>query len=810
MSESVDTYRVNFETGDSGMGEMLDKLTAQFVELQKQLAATTAETKKYDEASGTAAGATDKQAAGTSKLAGGLKDGLVGGLKIAAVGLGAMTAALAGAAAGVIMLSKAGSEQQKVDAQLMAGIKSTGATAEEAAERYKNLTGVVGGAVVGMGAIFGDEVLTAGLGDFVRMTGKAEAGAEDLDRIMKISLATGKDIQASAKVAAAVQKGDMAALVKLTALTKEQAAALTKIKDPTERAAAANAILDKTLQGVDVRTQTAQGAIARFGNVSGDLTQELGKVINESGGLTVVMDLLAVAGEKVVAFVAENSVQLQHMANVIARYVISALHSLGSILLDVVWSIKDFGLNLEAVGFVAKLAAGTILGVFAKLQELMTKIFLGLVNTVSGAFDSIVSSAISVATALRQTGLVETLTKAKDGIAEISDAINKSQNESSDANTAYAQGLKDQAMAEAKLWVARKDQSEAGKAALQKVLDGMLTDASKALTDAENKVGKAKTGPDPVNLNVDSLGGGGVEDKKKKKEKVETLELDRQILELESRLLDAKKEGNILMAGELNYAKELLEGQRARVAVKDQETARLMQEISLKQAEALREAAEQEQVREWADEAEKRHTNVLKRIADETKARNDAAKKEAVALKSANAAQAQAQAFAARSASQVAALVIKDQRKLAMFEGLMQVAQGVAQFASYAASGFTNVAALTASVQHGLAGAKFFAAAGSSGGGSGGQGGGGGGGSSSGSSSGSGSTAPTVDLRQTQADAAKAIADAIVEANQAQAQRTVEINFYNPTLLGDAPETQRMLANQLAPELENAMNRRRS
>lgn len=147
----------------------------------------------------------------------------------------------------------------------------------------------------------------------------------------------------------------------------------------------------------------------------------------------------------------------------------------------------------------------------------------------------------------------------------------------------------------------------------------------------------------------------------------------------------------------------------------------------------------------------------------------------------------------------------KAAKAFAFIQGLIEAAQA----AKATAEGIMgNPAAFVAAASHALASAQFFVAASAGGGGS--SGGGGGGTAGAGSSAGTSSGGITADeRRQQQADAAKAIADAFIEANQAQAQREVIINQYNPVMLGDAPETQRLLADQLRPELERVLNERR-
>ena len=799
MSEERDTYVVEWRSQDAGLQPAVDQLAASMgaletaVEEVRKAQATQRqeETKSTEE--------TGKAEVAKSKLSATLQNGVKVAAVAATAALAALVGGLAASYAATVKLSQAGTVQEKVDQKLIDSIAGTGKSAKAARVEFDRLVGVIGSATGTVGAIFGDEALLEAMATYVRLTGDASAGTEELDRIQKISILTGKDVQDAAKMAALARGGEAGPLRKLTSLTKEQASAIAAIADPTERAAAANRALDATLAGVDVRTQTAQGALARLGNVSGDLTQEMGKVINKSGGLTIVIDGVAAAAEQLTAWVTANSVALQQLAVTIAEDTVTGLQTLATMVIEVIRIGRDWSQSWDAVKMIVLAAVSTIADALAEFAERASALFKGVIEDLSAIAEGALDAASVVARAFRQEDLVRQIEGARASIKGLA-------TDATDAAATQAEGLRAYATVQrASLDVAVKAYGEdlaATKAwadASLAMVDGMASGMRDKLREARTAI-TADLGPStldgtargPADRPSAPAGPSGPD----------TTALDREIVALQRQILEAREANNIELRGELESRRILAEQQRAAMSIKDEEIRREQELIAAIQARAAVEAATQEQVAIWAGEATARHTREMA----QTKELADAAAKSAAARAAADEAAYRAQIAAAQLAGQavigVADLVIKDERKLAGIKGAFQAAQSLAQGAAFAASGFTNIAALQASIQHGLAAASFFAVAGGAGGGGGAASGGGGGGAGG---AGGSTVSSGADIDQQRSESMRALTDAIVEANQRGAERQITVNLYNPTLLADAPEVQRQLADQLAPELRRVV-----
>lgn len=143
---------------------------------------------------------------------------------------------------------------------------------------------------------------------------------------------------------------------------------------------------------------------------------------------------------------------------------------------------------------------------------------------------------------------------------------------------------------------------------------------------------------------------------------------------------------------------------------------------------------------------------------------------------------------AASLGSTLASAFVDSAKERAKVEAAINAAAAVASFAVYAYSGFTAGNFLAASVQHGVAAAKYGIIAGSSagGGGSGGRG-------SGGSTPSFGGGLPTVNLAEQQERLGRVIGESVKAALEQPVQNIYNIDFGRSTHLSNAPDIARTI-----------------
>lgn len=698
-----------------------------------------------------------KMSKGISTFASGAK----AAFGLVAIGVGVAIGALTAFTAASVKLSQAGSEQQMLDLGLIQSYQAMGMSLADAKVQADALSGSIGTLTLGFGAIAGDEKLIKAMTLYTLKTRDAVGATTALNNMLKISKVSGQDINTvQAQYSTAVAKGGKE-LQTFLGVSKQQAAKLTAMTSVTERAAEINSILAAKYKDVSLAGNDAASQLARFNNaIGGDLQQALGGAINDTGVFQAILGPLSKRFEDLQGWIKGNSA-----------------------------TIKTWALNF-ADGFATAIDVGAAFGqaivvafTGAKLQFTATKLafnglilgvkigFNALVDVVVGTADLVLNALEKMFSALQMD---ETLAKIKSIRAEIKTPFKLDVQSSMDASLANIEEMKTQA----REGMATVD--AIGKAASSLSSDIRIEVAGARVTDTTQKASSG--GPTkPTSPNRPT---GKGDDAAKTQAAIDAAA--KKALDDQNKLIDAY------------HAEVLIRMKIETLSTKQSEMQKAIADAANRQYEIENNRSLSPQERELRLLEEKIALNEELATINKERLTNEATAQAKINkdLQTARDAQLATQQTIAALGSSISDKFIKDEKKKAVMSGAIEGALGIANFAAYAGSGFLDQSKLVASINHGIASAAFFSAAGKGGGTS--KSGGGSG--SSGGSSGS-SASPQIDSRKSQEDLAKSISKAISDSTRAASERNVVVNINNPTMLSEAPQMKRDLAELLKPEL---------
>lgn len=774
MATEQDTYIVEFKGEDNGFSSLIQRMLT----VLEQTEAALKETSKAAEETGGAlkdeGKAAEQAAEGSKKLSMAKKalntimSGALLNIGAQITDLGNLTGAYKKVTSALSAYSKAGSEQQGLDAGLTSSFLTLGQNMDQANASAAALNSRIGELTLGFGAVAGDEKLIRTMTDYTLATRDAAGANQALENILKISRITGKDVTQIQEQYTLAIKGGSEPLMKYGGLTKVQAERIAKMTDETKKAAEVNKIMTERFKDVSLAGDDAQSAIARFNNATGgDLSQAVGQAINDTGAFQVVLGPLSKRFEDLQGWVKANGDRIKEWALAAARgigLVIRVAGELGVTFTDLFFNFR-IGVKGLQMGF-----------------ELMTigvkNAFNAISKTITDSLSAILERFERVARAARLTGVANDIADARRSIEE---GLTLDVSENWQAVDMYKRQAEE----------LMKTQEETRKA-IYSVTDGIAGDIERGAADAAGRDTRRAS-------QVKGTGGGRAAAPAAPATTAATAEqagpTDAERAAVSERLLADQQK---LIA---EYYKE--EAIKMKIAIIEQqltEEAKAQAEAELRVFEIDNNAALSDAERKLALlESERQLQSDLEKITtDRLKAESELLKEQTSLLAEQKKAREEGvDAFLAGVdlAGQGAALAIKDRKALSLIEG----GQETARAAGALALGFAgDPTKFFAAAKHTLSAVSHFKVAGQSGGG-GGAGGGGGGGAGGGAAS-----AAPIDIGKAQRDNAKAIAEAISASNATANSRAMTINFNSPTVLG-TPEGSRQFVRSLEPELRRVI-----
>lgn len=276
-----------------------DEFSEELLKLIEQLGKTKEETegvgKEQEEA-------TRIQKAWTAATKGGAL--ALGGLTLAA-GLG--VAAITGLVKAGHQLLEVWREQEAVNTGLTQALARAGVAQDELSDRVAAYSKVAGEAAAT--TMFGDEDVFRGLTTFINLTGQAEVSTSQLNVILGIASARKIDTAQASEIYGKALKGEVGPLKDITSLTKEQEAELNSMTNTTARAARVQAILTAAFGGLAAEINPTFNAIKNLEDVTGDLQQAMGGMIDTSGALPAVLSPITAELRSLEAWIGKNERQ---------------------------------------------------------------------------------------------------------------------------------------------------------------------------------------------------------------------------------------------------------------------------------------------------------------------------------------------------------------------------------------------------------------------------------------------------------------------------------------------------------------------
>ncbi|TXD38012.1 hypothetical protein FRC96_07805 [Lujinxingia vulgaris] len=176
-------------------------------------------------------------------------------------------------------------EQLAVDALLRSSLESTGAKAEEVAQRMSQANVLFANAQ--SRTVFGDEAQAAALTNLINITGNAESAYASLGTVLDAAQHSGSDLEKVSVAIGQAMTGDIKKLKEMNLLRKEEAEKLTQVEDSALRASLAmNIVRERTLgaaESVDPMVQR----LSQLQNDFGDVRQAVGGFILSSAEATL-------------------------------------------------------------------------------------------------------------------------------------------------------------------------------------------------------------------------------------------------------------------------------------------------------------------------------------------------------------------------------------------------------------------------------------------------------------------------------------------------------------------------------------------
>lgn len=165
-------------------------------------------------------------------------------------------------------------EQLAIDARLRSSLESTGATAEEVAQRMSQANALFADAQ--SRTVFGDEAQAAALTNLINITGNTASAYATLGTALDAAQHSGSDLEKVSVAIGQAMTGDIKKLKEMNLLRKEEAEKLTRVEDASIRASIAMDIVRERTEGAAESIDPTLQKVAQLENDFGDARQALG------------------------------------------------------------------------------------------------------------------------------------------------------------------------------------------------------------------------------------------------------------------------------------------------------------------------------------------------------------------------------------------------------------------------------------------------------------------------------------------------------------------------------------------------------
>ena len=523
-----------------------------------------------------------------SKMSSGAVSGLTTGVGLLSAGIVGLGAGAVATAKGILTLSEAGSEQDKVFARLSSSINGVVADVESGSAAFDRLQAQIG-EQAGL-TDFGDEAISDALSTYIDLAGTAEISTRDLSSILGVAEQRQLDASKAAEEYAKAKRGDVNALAKLLPLNKEQLKDLNSIEDASERGARATELLSSRYEGAANTIGTSRGSIKEASDAVGDLVQMGGRLVNQASFIPALVDPVVAVFRDLESGLAANSVRIQEVALSLAGGLVTGLELATEAGIFVYKSMADLGLGLSFVGAGFKTVVS--------LSEIGSRALLVFGSKVIGKvlekLAEFGEKAEQVARAVGADGIADSLESARKGMQGFNDSVDSFAQgqlagirDEMGAIDETAQGLHEATGG----WIQGYKDAERAGDAVRKVTDGMrdgLAKANSQLRPLESGYKEAGAG---ANAAADGLERQNKALKEQKKLTTDELYYAAERLDLENDLLLARQSGDRAAQIEAENQLALLDVKEAMAGAEDERLVALIERNGLLSAQLDKEAA---------------------------------------------------------------------------------------------------------------------------------------------------------------------------------------------------------------------------
>lgn len=499
--------------------------------------------------------------------------------KAGATALGAVTLAAGLTAAAITGLLDAGQalledwrEQEGVNTRLAQSLTRAGVKQDELAAKMAAYSAIAG--QVAAETLFGDEAIFEGISKFIDLTGNAEVSTAQLNVILGI--ASDKKVEAgqAAELYAKALKGEVGPLKDLTPLTKEQEAALNGMTNASERAKRVQEILAAQFGETARQVNPTFNAIKNLQDVTGDLRQAMGGLIDTSGAVPGILNPITSELRSLEAWIGKNDKQARLLTIAFLDGLVVAIDEL-------------LAAGAEGVKILLALwKGGELLSLgFSNATEFVKQLGHGLVAFISGAAATALRKLEDLA---RDGAQLANLVGAEDLAAKLQrgvDSLNKLRTSAeSGVDKAFDGIAKSTAKVEANIdrgadalieFVELSDKVDKGLGAVRKTTSAIRDNLAKARKDVESgKISKTPVSEKtkPVTASTKKLDGVAAAAKRHEQEIAKMqlavlretnertrakLELAVKLKEVEHQKLTGAKKDLAVARAQLDYKKQL-------------------------------------------------------------------------------------------------------------------------------------------------------------------------------------------------------------------------------------------------------------
>lgn len=299
---------------------------------------------------------------------------------------------------------------QFAEAQVDAALRRTAKDTDEAARMKARLMSVSARLATQTGVeVTQVQIATA---RYVAMGKSVDEAGRLASLAMDISARKGIEFADAAQKVAEVTRSNTGSFAELADATKGEEEALDAMTSKTAKSERMLKLLEERFGGAKSEIQGTQVAVNNLTNAKAGLVAEIGKLIDESGVVDLVLRPVTDVLGQMALEVKNNKKQYLDLALVMADKVVGAGEFIAKSLVVVVTAARTLGVGLEMLAVTSKIAWNNILQSVGTVQLALKELFVSMLS----GFDTALEKMESLASSLGQDTLASGLRDARGAL----------------------------------------------------------------------------------------------------------------------------------------------------------------------------------------------------------------------------------------------------------------------------------------------------------------------------------------------------------------------------------------------------------